>query len=554
MKRLLFVLFLGLTSNLFSQPAGYGFGKQILIQSSQVSGLLDLLNFPMLVSFTDPDLRTTVNGGNVENASGFDIIFTEGDCSTLLNHQIEKYDPVTGEYIAWVRIPVLLATSDKGIHMYYGNSAIAADPSSTATWDANYIGVWHMSEDPSGGAPQITDWTAGTSNGTSNGGMTGADLVTAKIGDGIDFDGSNDYIGVGDVLIDGLTQITVEAWIRPTVLPVKASPSGHNSNEGAIIHKNGASDDNLGITVATGGTAFYIDDGSNNTPVAPAVVVDAWTFVVGTWNNATMTIYQDGTSAATLGGVNGTFVNNNNELRFGGVHGTAGGNPHEFTGIIDEIKISNIARSADWVATEFNNQNSPSTFYNVSVELTAAVLCATLPIELLDFSAELTSIKSVQLNWQTASETDNDYFTVERSKNGTDWTSSIKVDGAGSSTTKLYYKTVDNSPYFGTSYYRLKQTDYDGQYSYSAIESVNISELSNEISIYPNPTTNDIIVRGSSVELEKIQVFDILGQDVTKMTSILKISDTEMIIDLSELSASFYFILTQTTSNKVYKQ
>ena len=62
-----------------SQPAGYSFGKQILLQSSQVAGSTDFTDFPALVSFTDVDLRTTANSGGVEHANGYDIIFTLGD-------------------------------------------------------------------------------------------------------------------------------------------------------------------------------------------------------------------------------------------------------------------------------------------------------------------------------------------------------------------------------------------------------------------------------------------------------------------------------------------
>jgi biopolymer transport protein ExbB len=298
------------------QPAGYDFVKEMEIESSRVAGSSALIDFPMLVSIIDPDLRTVANGGKVESSSGYDIVFTLSDCSTLLDHQIEKYVPSTGEYVAWLRIPSLSNSVNTTIGMYYGNSAIASDPSTTSTWNAQYIGVWHMSENPAGSAPQVLDYTNGSNNGTSAGGMTSGDLLAGKIGDAIDFDGSNDYIDLGDILIDGRTQISIEVWFNPTFIRTKGSPSGHNSSEGAIVHKNGASDDNLGITVATGGTAFYIDDNSNNTTIAalPSPSLNTWTHIVGTWNNSTMITYQNGVSAATLGSVNGSFVNNSNSL------------------------------------------------------------------------------------------------------------------------------------------------------------------------------------------------------------------------------------------------
>ena len=80
---LLSIAFCLLFFPLWSQPpAGYGFGKNLLIQSSQVVGGLDFINFPILVDITDPNLRSTANGGVIENANGFDVLFTLADCST----------------------------------------------------------------------------------------------------------------------------------------------------------------------------------------------------------------------------------------------------------------------------------------------------------------------------------------------------------------------------------------------------------------------------------------------------------------------------------------
>src|SRR5688572_15329378 len=92
--------FLIMSNVVFAQPPGYGYGKQIVIYASQVPGPIDLLNFPVLISLTNPDLRTIANGGHVENANGFDIVFTNDDCSTILDHQLERYNPTTGQLIA----------------------------------------------------------------------------------------------------------------------------------------------------------------------------------------------------------------------------------------------------------------------------------------------------------------------------------------------------------------------------------------------------------------------------------------------------------------------
>jgi hypothetical protein len=96
-----------------------------------------------------------------------------------------------------------------------------------------------------------------------------------------------------------------------------------------------------------------------------------------------------------------------------------------------------------------------------------------LSIELVFFYARPDKDKrKVKLEWQTASEVNNDFFTIEKSLNGTDWEIVKKVDGAGNSGKLLNYSAYDYSPYAGVSYYRLKQTDYDGGYTISGIISI----------------------------------------------------------------------------------
>lgn len=113
-----------------------------------------------------------------------------------------------------------------------------------------------------------------------------------------------------------------------------------------------------------------------------------------------------------------------------------------------------------------------------------------LPVELVYFNA-LLNIDRVDVSWQTATEINNDYFTVERSKDGVNWEKVIETDGAGDSRNFIDYFEIDSDPLFGVSYYRLKQTDRDGSFSYSSIVPVtnNIYPISgkDDIELYPNP-------------------------------------------------------------------
>ena len=182
------------------------------------------------------------------------------------------------------------------------------------------------------------------------------------------------------------------------------------------------------------------------------------------------------------------------------------------------------------------------------------VIINPLPIELKDFTASLISKGSVLLEWSTASELNNDYFEIERSISGVDWKTISKVDGAGNSNHLLNYRTTDVNSYSGISYYRLKQTNFDGQSSFSNIKAIENDKLEgSQIKIYPNPTSNLLTIEGDKVELEQFKIYNVLGQDITALTPQNSAIESKIVIDLANLINGIYYIKTKTTINKVFK-
>ena len=116
----------------------------------------------------------------------------------------------------------------------------------------------------------------------------------------------------------------------------------------------------------------------------------------------------------------------------------------------------------------------------------------TLPIELLSFSAANEG-PNVICNWQTASELNNDFFTIERSADGISFSPLAYIKGSGTSTTYHNYSWSDKNPFSGLSYYRLKQTDFDNNYSYSDVVSISRNS-SDSLKIFPNPAFDFISV------------------------------------------------------------
>jgi Secretion system C-terminal sorting domain len=166
-----------------------------------------------------------------------------------------------------------------------------------------------------------------------------------------------------------------------------------------------------------------------------------------------------------------------------------------------------------------------------------------LPVELLSFTAIPEDNNKIKLNWLTASEINNDYFTVERSTDANSWESATLVDGNGNTNTAIQYETWDYTPYSGISYYRLKQTDFDGQFSYSAIVAVNLSP-GGEI-IISNPVANELEVWSSEFrDKSELTIYNVIGERVYEQPQTLNLKPQT--VDVSQLPSGIYFVNLKT--------
>lgn len=145
---------------------------------------------------------------------------------------------------------------------------------------------------------------------------------------------------------------------------------------------------------------------------------------------------------------------------------------------------------------------------------TLPVTIIALPIELLSFNAKPQG-EAVNLLWTTASETNNDFFTVERSTDAKFFFPIGKIKGAGNSSTMLHYKLTDTKPLVGISYYRLRQTDFNGAFSYSNIVAVNMKEESplEIISIVKGSGDNyNVWIQSNGSNFIKLEIVDDAGK------------------------------------------
>ena len=147
-----------------------------------------------------------------------------------------------------------------------------------------------------------------------------------------------------------------------------------------------------------------------------------------------------------------------------------------------------------------------------------------LPVRLIKFDA-VAAEKTVSLSWTTASESNNDFFTVERSADGVNYEEISEIDGAGNSNVTINYSAIDFNPLPGISYYRLKQTDFNGEFSYSDIVPVQFlksNKAGNLLNIHPTPSVGNTINVQLSEDLAGINadlsIYDTHGKRVFEKT------------------------------------
>ncbi len=181
-----------------------------------------------------------------------------------------------------------------------------------------------------------------------------------------------------------------------------------------------------------------------------------------------------------------------------------------------------------------------------------------LPVQFMNFDAKVNGLV-VDLNWTTANEKNNSYFSIERSLDATNYESIGKVNGAGNSNTPKSYQYADFNPAKGISYYRIKQVDFNGLETYSQIRTIRFDQLIGWISYYPNPVSNTLtfnLSQTNALDID-INIVNSLGQSVWKNNLKPQLSN-EYTLDVSNWSKGVYFVNVKidgkTTTSKLVVQ
>jgi hypothetical protein len=336
----------------------FSYYRPITVAHSQVSGTPS--NFPVLIQGTFSWLATVANGGRLQNANGYDISFAVNTNGTgACPYEVESYSPTTGAVTIWVKVPQLSSSVDTTFYIFYGSVSVSSSLASPSNvWDGNYKGVYHL-----GTIGTALSGADSTSNTNTLSLVNTPTAVTGKIGGGGQFISASSQ-QLTTAISPSAPAMTYEVWIKPNSFPHPYNTVVSTSNGGfnAYFDLHIKSTAKVASYLTANSTVAY--DGTGTTTLSAGT----WYHIVQTYDSVSGLITYvngsvDGTAAAN-GAAQGSMVrfevgNEFSQNRF-------------FDGLIDEVRVSNIARSASWVVTSYNNQSTPGTFLSAGTEVAAS--------------------------------------------------------------------------------------------------------------------------------------------------------------------------------------
>ncbi len=315
----------------------------------------ELTNYPAYVDVTyDSDMQSDFD----------DIRFTTNECGdggSLLDYEIESHTASTDADV-WVQVPSIPASGTSTIAMYYASSTAISAENMEGVWDDGFVFVQHLQEDPSGSDPQGIDSTSYSNDCSNDGSLESGDLISGKVDGALEFDGgTNDRYMCGtdsSVNFGSDTDFTIEAWYKTSTSDGGPDPMVSKIDTGNSPYQG------YQLFNSWGNLRFYLRD-VNNAEVYSQIsnVADGnWHYGVGVADrDGNMELYNDAVRGDQDSLSSIADIDDEHELM-------VGSNPnynYNFVGDLDEVRISNVVRSAKWIEQNYNmieNQSSYVTF------------------------------------------------------------------------------------------------------------------------------------------------------------------------------------------------
>ena len=288
--------------------------------------------------------------------TGEDIRFTDTDGTTLLSYEIESWSAADQEAWIWVKIPQIDASSDTDfIYVYYGNNEAEDAQNINDTWDSNFVGVWHLAEISGnyldstvlGNGSTVISGVARDGDGKVNGGPL---FVKAN----------GDFVNFGDIASVETQNITLEAW-------VKTKDNTLSTNGGiakGYIYPGGA-EASWSLDFASNQAVWRLNNESDVTFGSNSISIgdNDFHYWVGQYDGSVSSLYKDGVGITKAVVDIIDYTKTYNSFAIGGRYGA--GSHFSIDGYIDEVRVSDIARSDEWIAAQYKSINQTFNTYGV---------------------------------------------------------------------------------------------------------------------------------------------------------------------------------------------
>lgn len=356
MKRVLVIAILAAQS----LSAAYAYKATLTIDHTQC-GASDSSNFPVLVYISDTRLRTTGNGGAIQHTGTqtggnavtmpFDLVFTSDSAgSNPVPFEIDSYDGTGGGLWAWAKIGTVSHTVNTVFYAWFGSTSVSSQQNTGSfsvanVWDSNFEAVYHLAD---GSTLRLSDSTVNANTATNSGATAASGIVDGAASSMA----ANSFISLPSGVALGASY-TMSAWVKP------ASFTG--GYQGVMRYDGNANT-----------SAIYIHASKPIWYFAGDLITGS-TMTAGNWyhlalanSGGSVQLYVNGASigSATQGQALGAF----SDLHLAGDSFT-----QPLSGVADEARVSSVARSADWILTEYNNQSNPASFVAAVIAANATI-------------------------------------------------------------------------------------------------------------------------------------------------------------------------------------
>jgi hypothetical protein len=323
---------------------------KIAIDNSHASG--NLFQFPLAISFSSSEIDYSLM-----NADGSDLRFVDSSGTTEYSYELEYWD-ISGTSVFWVLIPSL-PNSNFEIWMYYQNSSATSQSVETEIWNNEYFAIYHLSDDTAAGGSNIYDTQTETMAASSTG-MNGANSVQGYLGKGVAFNrASSQWIALDSpnpgYYHDAFSEMTISFWL--------------NSSDSSVVQtifETGGSTNGIYVGITSGGTVQFSTRNSSVQVNASTALGSTGVFnhFAAVFDNSSLRLYKNGELAGSASAGYSSVGSHSGEVGVGYSPDSDGAGTSGITylsGILDELRLSTNARSADWIKSSYLTMSGTNT-------------------------------------------------------------------------------------------------------------------------------------------------------------------------------------------------